>query len=388
MHDVTLSAIFDECLDRLAAGETVEQCLRRYPQQTEALRPLLQSVRLTQAALPDATEIYAAQQRARRRVTAALAEQLPARKPPVLGGLRSLAAVAVLALVFAGVALATSSSLPGDPLYGFKRQAEVVGLALAGDSQAARERLSQTRRDEVRRLLEAGRESEVTFSGKLQAVAGDVWQVERLPVRIDPDSQIDPAIRAGDLVEVSARTTADRRLVAGAIQLREAAAPERTPAPTAPPATPTAMQPTMTDTAVPTRTPTPAATERPSAMPTLSPAPTDSPVQPAVEGCAPVHPPDWVVYQVRAGDTLSGFAQATGATIENMIATNCLRADGLIVVGQSIYLPSVPPTRAPAVQSQPPAGSGDPDPSGDDSSGNRGPGGSNGDDGNDDSSGS
>ena len=36
--------IFDECLERILEGETLEQCLARYPEQADELKPLLETV--------------------------------------------------------------------------------------------------------------------------------------------------------------------------------------------------------------------------------------------------------------------------------------------------------------------------------------------------------
>ena len=79
MIDNDLADIFDDCLNRLAAGETVEQVLRRYAAYDAALRPLLQTVRLAQRALPGEDEISPARSRGRARVLEALADTPPVR---------------------------------------------------------------------------------------------------------------------------------------------------------------------------------------------------------------------------------------------------------------------------------------------------------------------
>jgi hypothetical protein len=55
----------------------------------------------------------------------------------------ALAAAAILVLVSAGATSAAASSLPGDPLYGVKRAAEDVRLALTFDDVARTELLSE-----------------------------------------------------------------------------------------------------------------------------------------------------------------------------------------------------------------------------------------------------
>jgi hypothetical protein len=44
MAQPTLSEIFEECVQRLAAGESLERCLARYPAHADRLRPMLETV--------------------------------------------------------------------------------------------------------------------------------------------------------------------------------------------------------------------------------------------------------------------------------------------------------------------------------------------------------
>jgi LysM repeat protein len=85
-------------------------------------------------------------------------------------------------------------------------------------------------------------------------------------------------------------------------------------------------------------------------LPTLPP-----PSQPSVAATIPpptltgVLPPGWVLYIVRAGDTLGGLARCTDTTVEAVRLANQLPGH-LIMVGQAIYLPrscSPPPTISP-----------------------------------------
>src|SRR5690606_3400863 len=107
----------------LATGETVEQCLRRYPAHADALRPMLQTVRLVQRAVPSEDEVSLARMRSRARVQDALntAATSRARRSPVS---RWWLGVAALLLVCIGVGAVAFNSLPGDPLYALKRGVE------------------------------------------------------------------------------------------------------------------------------------------------------------------------------------------------------------------------------------------------------------------------
>jgi LysM repeat protein len=61
---------------------------------------------------------------------------------------------------------------------------------------------------------------------------------------------------------------------------------------------------------------------------------------------------------VRAGDTLSSIAAATGSTANQLASVNCLEDSRLIVSDQLLFVPRVPdtaiPTAAPQVTSPPP----------------------------------
>ncbi len=56
--------------------------------------------------------------------------------------------------------------------------------------------------------------------------------------------------------------------------------------------------------------------------------------------CPP--PSGWVQYQVEAGDSLSGLADATGTTLQTLIQANCLADPDTLFTGQTLYLPRSP----------------------------------------------
>ncbi len=57
--------------------------------------------------------------------------------------------------------------------------------------------------------------------------------------------------------------------------------------------------------------------------------------------CTP--PSGWVVYRVVSGDTLSVLAERIGTTTGALATANCLADASRIDVGQTLYLPSLPP---------------------------------------------
>ncbi len=125
--------IFDDCLERLAGGETFKQCLESHPEQAEQLEPLLraaQAARETSAILPR-PEFRA---RARYEFHSAL-QEAASKKRPFLFGLRTRLVTAMVALSIilvsgGGTVVMASSSMPDSPLYPVKLATEEVQLVL------------------------------------------------------------------------------------------------------------------------------------------------------------------------------------------------------------------------------------------------------------------
>ncbi len=99
-------------------------------------------------------------------------------------------------------------------------------------------------------------------------------------------------------------------------------------------------EPTATTTATITATLAPG---EPSATPTVA------------EACVISPPPNWVLYNVRAGDALSDLAERANLEVETLIRVNCL-ANDLLSVGQPLWLPlaAVPRTPTPTSPPAPP----------------------------------
>ena len=345
MSSDRLSEIFDVCVTRMAAGASVEQCLRDYPGVADRLRPLLATVTLMRRALPQAREIAAAQDRSRAAMIAAVQSLPTARRRSSVGWTRTLAWVAVLAVMLLGaLSLAAESALPGDTLYPVKLVSESARMALTRDPAMAA-LFAQRRIGEVRAVLADGRQVRVNFAGQVDSVSGSRWQVSGIPVEVSAATEMTEPVSVGDEVIVEG-FAASGVVRAGEI---ERLAPKQ-PAPT-PLFTPTQpLMPTSTPTAQPSRTP-------PS---TLPPSPTPPPMPPTAtpEGvCTPTPPDGWVAYALRAGDTTSELAAATSISLDELLAVNCLTmADARsLVVGQTLYLPYIPPTPSPRATAAQPA---------------------------------
>lgn len=371
---------FDDCINRLATGQSVEDCLRAYPQYARDLAPMLESGLLARRAFPAPAEIAAAQERARFGFEQALTGA-PVRRVSPLRRIAGMAASVLLVFVvlLGGAGVMAQASLPGDTLYGVKLALESARLFFSGDDAPLQAEFAQRRVDETQRLLELRREAEVTFEGILETIDDDGrLVVAGVDVRLSGLSAT--GLQTGQVVRVRARTTADGLLIARAVEIRraapepaEAAPPEiesATPTPSAtstpfaraatqtPAPTFTAEVAFATNTPRPTRTPRTTRTATPSATPsptaTVTPTRTAQPLRPTSEpaACVPARPPGWFSYRIQTGDTLSALAARTRTIVDTLLRVNCIDDPRLIYTGQLIYLP-----QPPQGQTAPPPGS-------------------------------
>ena len=130
--------ILDECLERLLVkDETVEQCLRSYPEQADELEPLLQTALATKrvSAIQPRPEFRA---EARYQFRSALQAVEPKRRLPFFGWQPQWATVVavVLVLLLAGgsTVAAAGNSMPDNPLYPVKLATEQARLTLTPSS--------------------------------------------------------------------------------------------------------------------------------------------------------------------------------------------------------------------------------------------------------------
>lgn len=384
MVEQDLLNALDDCINRLAAGQNLEDCLRRYPQFASVLRPMLETGRLVNRARFTPAEIRESQDRVRFRVAEAVNTR---RRRPRPLPLRTLSLVASFVIIFA-LALGTTSilaenSLPGDPLYGLKRFTENARLTLLANTAELEQEFDQRRIHEIEQLLAQRRPAEVTFEGELESVSGANWQIEGLAVHVAPGMRGGASVQPGDTIEAQAFTTAEGEIVATSIRLISG---DEMPIPTAVPPTGSPIQTlSATPDITQTSTPTPSATATPTWTPTSS-ATTTIRVQPSATSCVPSQPGGWVEYSVQPNDNLSSLAVMTGITLEELMQVNCLMDRGLIVTGQRLYLPFEP--RVNPTQTQPEVRSTEVEDRGDDNRDNSGPGSSNrGEDGRDENSG-
>ena len=125
-------AILDECLQRLLEGESVEQCLARYPEQAAELEPLLQvALAAREASAIEPRPEFKAQ--VRYRLQSALAIKGRQRRGLRIRWQWALPIAIVLLLILAGgsTVAASSASLPDEHLYPVKTTVERIRLWLS-----------------------------------------------------------------------------------------------------------------------------------------------------------------------------------------------------------------------------------------------------------------
>ena len=172
-------AILDSCLDALLSGRhSLDECLRRYPEHADDLKPQLQMALLTmhlrQPDMP-AQQVKALEMRLK---GAMLAQQKP-HPFAVVSPLSRLVATVGLVLfltvgVGGGAVAASAYSVPGDFLYGLKRLWEALILALSSltaDTSTTWLHLAHVRLDEVEELARRGVIDESTLVDLYEASA-------------------------------------------------------------------------------------------------------------------------------------------------------------------------------------------------------------------------
>ena len=179
--------IFNDCLERLFRGESVEDCLRRYPQWASELESLLRAslvlLRRTAAVQPDPgfkARLYSQLEGVLQ------AKRKAGRKALVLIWRRgwALALVCALVILVAGVGIVAASegALPDEPLYSVKLAVEQARLSLAFSDREKAElhiRFAERRAAEMAEIARQGRREEIsTLVGRIAAHLGEVSEMK------------------------------------------------------------------------------------------------------------------------------------------------------------------------------------------------------------------
>jgi hypothetical protein len=220
---------FQEVLEALDAGKTLEEALSAYPQFAEELRPMLDVANVASSADIRPGKNTASRERSRARMLAYAAQMRKhhaVASSPRRQWRFSFAALTISAIILlssTGIWVASAQSLPGDPLYELKRSAETFNRSLV-TKKTSRYDLDiayrQRRVEEVSRLLELKRIEAVAFEGLLLGQEHGVWQVEDLATIVHADTQLSGPFTLGDEVEVQGITTASGAVLATEIKLR------------------------------------------------------------------------------------------------------------------------------------------------------------------------
>lgn len=162
--------ILNDCLERVSNGEDVQQCVRRYPEHADELFPLLRLAMSTTHVTRSVVYSPGAKERGLNRLTQALAEggasgksraplffRMPFAKPILI----AFVAVMITAMAAGGTTVASSNSVPGEPLYWVKTTKENLSLRFfrrsdTGKSQAYA-RLASVRGQEMQKLMARGK---------------------------------------------------------------------------------------------------------------------------------------------------------------------------------------------------------------------------------------
>jgi hypothetical protein len=220
--------IFEECLElMLVKGETVEECLRRYPEHARELKPLLETATATKKAVavqpsPEFRE------RARQQFYAAL-RQMPAQKKRAgfsWGGqprwATAVAVVLALLLVSGGTVAAAGNSMPDQPLYSVKRATEQVRLTFT---------VSPLGKAELYAWLADRRVAEIIYlAGK-----GKSAQLQQVTQHLNGDlTKIADLASTGNMMLAADRYGNKAAVPATTVPPQTELAPEQTPSPPAP----------------------------------------------------------------------------------------------------------------------------------------------------------
>jgi|GEM_PF-833410 len=279
---MNIATILDDCLARLTMGESVADCLARYPSQADELAPMLGAANQLRG-----LTVYQLSGAQRLRGKMALRQALAAQARPRpwfawLGGLEwklkspAMAAAAALILFVALSVGAVAASQPGDLAYGARVVMErVPALVLFDPSDRAATELSIADRrlaDLQNTLQRTGQANSTALQALVRgdeaaaAAAGNLSEDQRslLAARVETHAAVLTRLAVAAQAE-----TATHSLARAAAQARDIADRLRRPPPPA-------NRPKNGGPAegTPTLSPTSGATDRPEPTPTLAPAAT------------------------------------------------------------------------------------------------------------------
>ena len=235
-----ISDILEECLERIASGDTIESCAERYPDRRAELVPLLRTAAMTTKAVEAVSYDPAAKQRGLQKLMQAAESKRTARggvfswlrwRPPLARSLAVGLSAAVLMTATAwGTTMASAESLPGEPLYTIKRIRESISLMLPQSEMARAEKhvsLAVERGEEMGKLIIRGRYTDA------ERHVGQVEyhiDITARTVGISGSANLEMPVIVVDrrtVTHLHTRISRDReRLYVGLMEMREKLSPE------------------------------------------------------------------------------------------------------------------------------------------------------------------
>jgi hypothetical protein len=198
MNPKQTSDLLEKYLQQIQAGMPLEQILIEGGPEAQSLLPLLSAAVEAYSHHRNMTIPPSAMNRSRAQfLTAAVEAKTPRLKAGWFSQLKWTNVMAALAGIFFIVALLstgldTAQALPGDTLYPVKMAVEQARLSLAPDT-ASRISLEETfdeeRAEETHRLVQMGREGELSFAGYVHHENEEGWEVAGLRLQLTPQQE-------------------------------------------------------------------------------------------------------------------------------------------------------------------------------------------------------
>lgn len=212
---------FEDAISKIQTGEALESVLQDLPDDPELIQSIQVAFLLhTPATLPDP---FAQQSSKQAFITAARKMTVEEKKISFrdrIFGIRFATQLIIISFVILASltisGLVSAQSLPGQPLYSFKRTVEKMQLALTRDALGKlqlEEVLDARRVNEVIRLMQSGKNQSVSFAGWLDQDKQGAWSVQGIPLITDQESPVWNALLNGAYIEVHGKSQADGVLV-------------------------------------------------------------------------------------------------------------------------------------------------------------------------------
>ncbi|MEE9202936.1 MAG: DUF5667 domain-containing protein [Dehalococcoidia bacterium] len=225
--------ILDECLGLIAQGQTVEECLSRYPEQAAELEPLLRTAAvMRQQALASPIPSPVARAAGRQVLLTALADRQERRRRffPLRGWSVAMASLVVALFLGTGTVLASFQAVPEETLYPVKRTVERVQLALSPSPESHARTLVRHSDNRLKEIEALEKKGKVAVAEKLrERLKAQLQKAADLVITVEQrggDGRVVVAAMERNLAQYRARLAAEKAKTAAAMSRREGAAPQ------------------------------------------------------------------------------------------------------------------------------------------------------------------